>query len=127
MCDAAGPHALGSMARAVVALGCLVVAAGCQYNTAIGAVNRCGEPVEADVVAQRESTDDGPAGEILEPGERDYVRSVPESTDTVYVMVRRADGGRVLTRSVPVAESAEPPDGEDYDREVVLTGGLCPA
>lgn len=106
-------------------LGTLLLA-GCQYNTEIGAVNRCGGPVEVDVVSSKESADDGPAGEILEAGERAYVRSVPESKDTVYVMVRRPDAQRVVTRTMPVSELSDPPDDADYEKEVALTGALCP-
>ncbi|HLR83428.1 MAG TPA: hypothetical protein VK059_00685, partial [Nocardioidaceae bacterium] len=103
------------------------VLAGCQYNTEIGAVNRCGEVVEADVAAQRDSVEDGPAGEVLEPGEQGYLRSVPESKDEIYVMVRRPDSERVMTRTVAISGLADMPDDSDYEKEVVLSGDLCPS
>lgn len=117
----------GLARRAVLAsvIGVLVVS-GCQYNTEIGAVNRCGEPVEVDVVSSKSSVDDGPAGEKLDPGERDYIRGVPEDKDSVYVMVRREGAERFVTRSLPVDDLSDPPKGADYDEEVVVSGTLCP-
>ncbi|MDN5855596.1 MAG: hypothetical protein L0K86_22705 [Actinomycetia bacterium] len=109
-----------------MSLGFLFVVAGCQDNTAIGAVNRCGETVEADVAAQQESVEDGPAGEVLDPGEQDYLRSVPESKDEIYVMVRRPDSGRVMTQKVAISDLSGMPEDSDYEKEVVLSGALCP-
>ncbi|UYM05883.1 hypothetical protein [Solicola gregarius] len=117
--------ALAFRLLAATAVGAVSLA-GCQYNTEVGAVNRCGEAVEVDVVSSKASADDGPAGDVLDPGERGYVRSVPESKDTVYVMVRRPDATRTVTRTVAVADLADPPEDADYEVEVALSGSFCP-
>lgn len=104
----------------------VVALAGCQKATDVGALNRCGETVEADVVSKKELADENPAWSTLDPDERESVRAVPEHADSVYMMVRRPSSEQIVHKTIAMSDLADPPDDVDYEKEVVLSGDLCP-
>ncbi|MFD1719150.1 hypothetical protein [Georgenia deserti] len=117
-------------ARAPVLVSALTVGAlalsGCQGTIAIGAVSRCDAPVEVDVVRFAEDADVDPEWTTIHPSDRSGVRAVGEHADSVYVMVRRAGDQTQENRTIAITKLAEPPADADYDKEIELTGALCP-
>jgi hypothetical protein len=90
----------------------------------VGAVNRCGYPVEAraDVV-----TDTSVGWSRIEPEQRVNIVDVSETATQLYVDVRRSENAEPLHLVVDVADLPEPPEGVDDDVEIVLEGDRCPS
>lgn len=103
-------------------------ASGCNEATNIGALNKCGVPVEAEAASRARQHSETINFDRLDPGQRGYLKSVTESASRVFVWVR-ASGAETLPVPFEVAVSslAEPPDGSGYDLEVVLEGDWCPS
>lgn len=96
----------------------------CQRSQSVGAVNRCGYPVEAraDVV-----TDTSVGWSRIEPEQRVNIVDVSETATQLYVDVRRSENAEPLHLVVDVADLPEPPEGVDDDVEIVLEGDRCPS
>lgn len=104
-----------------------VLVSGCEpEGIDVGAVNECDAEVEADVVSRADLADVDPAWKTIPAGERASVRSVADDADSVYLIVRRPGDTEETRATVPVSRLHAPPEGADYDKEVVLSGRRCP-
>lgn len=116
-----------SVVRAAVPLlAAGVVVSGCQQAKGIGALNGCGTTVEVDTVSSVKVADDAPHWTSIAPGERADVRVLSDGADSAYVMVRRPGADDEVHKTIPLSDLDDAPGDVDYDKEIALTGGLCP-
>ncbi|MEV1143908.1 hypothetical protein [Micromonospora sp. NPDC049799] len=107
----------------------LLAFTGCQRALNVGAVNRCGHPIEIVGDSASELRQSGWVS--MGEGQRWYVLSAAESTDRLYVWVRRPDAQQPMRFEIAVAELPRPPADATsetrIDREIVVEGDRCPA
>ncbi|MFI7575968.1 hypothetical protein [Micromonospora sp. NPDC049497] len=107
----------------------LLALTGCQRALNVGAANRCGHPIEVNTNSAPELPQSGWVS--MSEGQRRYVLSAAESTDRLYVWVRRPDAQQPMHFEIAVAELPRPPADATYetriDVEIVMEGDRCPA
>lgn len=100
---------------------------GCGDSLSVGAMNRCGYAVEVDAGSSTITAAKDPHWTQLADGERSGVRSIREDADRVFFWVRTAADGEVLQFDLAVDELVRPPEGANYEIEIILDGDRCPA